>query len=127
VPIVGLDDLFGVIQSATVDLGWVSQFIKLTGHALAAAAFSLVCFSRSALIEQPEQRLRGAHSGNAKLGDGIGDETTKEGELGRGLWLAESRPSAFGKFSAKLPFRSNQNVTDVMENACQMVTMCQRQ
>lgn len=54
VVVIGLYDLFGIVQAAIVDPAWASPQVTATGYAAAAAGFWLVCFGLSRLSRRLE-------------------------------------------------------------------------
>jgi len=56
--VVGLYDLFGIVQTMVVDPQWVSGPVTATGYLAAAAGFWVICFSLSRLSRRFEGALR---------------------------------------------------------------------
>jgi general L-amino acid transport system permease protein len=54
--VIGLYDLFGMIQNATVDPRFASESVTLTGYAMAACGYLLLCFGLSSIARRLEKR-----------------------------------------------------------------------
>jgi general L-amino acid transport system permease protein len=56
--VVGLYDLFGIVQTMVVDPQWVGGPVTATGYLAAAAGFWIICFSLSRLSRRFESALQ---------------------------------------------------------------------
>jgi general L-amino acid transport system permease protein len=55
--VVGLYDLFGIVQTMVVDPQWVGGPVTATGYLAAAFGFWIICFSLSRLSRRFEAAL----------------------------------------------------------------------